>query len=143
MLWVELSSYKRKAWELWIFILETLTQVYYSDTYRQYFFINTSFNNLLPPIFKSCFTLSALIFTVITQSHRLLIRYLNHPIELILMERIQSLKEPLIVGIKLNISSVICHLKDSAQPKLKVYFSKDALENINERVILIKQTYLL
>ena len=59
------------------------------------------------------------------------------------MERIQSLKEPLIVGIKLNISSVICHLKDSVQPKLKVYFSKDALENINERVILIKQTYLL
>ena len=59
------------------------------------------------------------------------------------MERIQSLKEPLIVGIKLNISSVICHLKDSAQPKLKVYFSKDALENINERVILIRQTYLL
>ena len=59
------------------------------------------------------------------------------------MERIQSLKEPLIVGIKLNINSVICHLKDSAQPKLKVYFSKDALENINERVILIKQTYLL
>ena len=43
-------------------------------------------------------------------------------------------------------SSVICHLKYSAQPKLKVYFSKNALENINEKVkgvIFIKQTDLL
>ena len=48
----------------------------------------------------------------------------KHPIELILMERIQSLQELLIVGIKLNISSVICHLKHSVQPKLKVYFLK-------------------
>ena len=38
------------------------------------------------------------------------------------------------VGIKLNINSVICHLKHSAQPKLKVYFLKNALENINEKV---------
>ena len=62
------------------------------------------------------------------------------------MEKIQSLWEPLMVGIKLNISSVICHLKHSAQPKLKVYFLKNALENINEevkRVILIMQTNLL
>ena len=48
------------------------------------------------------------------------------------MENIQSLQEPLIVGIKLNISSAICHLKHIAQPKLKVYFLKNALENINE-----------
>ena len=33
----------------------------------------------------------ALIFTIITQPHLLLTRYLNHPIELILMERMQSL----------------------------------------------------
>ena len=89
---------------------------------------------------------SVLIFTIITLSHLLLIRYLNHPIELILTEKIQSLQEPLIVGIKPNISTVICYLKHSAQPKLKVHFSKNALENINEEVkgvILVKQTNLL
>ena len=62
------------------------------------------------------------------------------------MEKIQSLQDPLIVGIKLNISSVICNLKHSAQPKLKVYFLKKSLENINEEVkgvILIKETKLL
>ena len=37
------------------------------------------------------------------------------------------------VGIKLNISSVICHLKRIAQPKLQVYFLKDAWENNNEK----------
>ena len=31
ILWVELSSYKRKPEELWIFSLETLTQVHYSN----------------------------------------------------------------------------------------------------------------
>ena len=50
------------------------------------------------------------------------------------MERIQSLQKPLIVGIKLIISSVICHLKHSAQPKLKVYFLKNAMENLNKKV---------
>ena len=34
---------------------------------------------------------SALMFTIITLSHLLLIRYLNHPIEVILMEKIRSL----------------------------------------------------
>ena len=108
-------------------------------------FINKSFKNLLPPIFKVG-SPSALIFTIITQFHLLLIRYLNFPKELIHMERIQSLQEPVIVGIKLNISSVMCHLKHSAQPKLKVYFLKNALENINGKVkgvFLIKQTNLL
>ena len=38
------------------------------------------------------------------------------------------------VGIKLNISSVISHLKHSAQPKLKDYYLRNALENINEKV---------
>ena len=41
---------------------------------------------------------------------------------------------------------MICHLKHSAQPKLNVYFLKNALENINEKVkgvFLIKQTNLL
>ena len=74
------------------------------------------------------------MFTIITQSHLLLTRYLNHLIELTLMEKIQSLYEPLIVGIKLNISSVIYALKHKAQPKLKVYFLKNAFENINEEV---------
>ena len=48
-------------------------------------------------------------------------------------------------GIKLNTSSEICHLKHSAEPKLKVYFVKNALENINKevkRAILSKQTNL-
>ena len=46
---------------------------------------------------------------------------------------------------KLNISLVICHVKHSAHPKLKVYFLKNALEIINEKVkgvFLIKQTNL-
>ena len=41
---------------------------------------------------------------------------------------------------------MICHLKHSAQLKSKVYFLKNALENINEEVkgvILIKQTNLI
>ena len=42
---------------------------------------------------------------------------------------------------------MICHLKHSAQPKLKIYFLENALENINEKkvkgVFLIKQTNLL
>ena len=92
---------------MWIFSLETLTQVHYSDP--------TIFWNLKTKYLQKIFFLSIsllitflqslkvgspspLIFTIITQSHLLLIRYLNHPIELILMERIQSL----------NISSVIC-----------------------------------
>ena len=40
----------------------------------------------------------------------------------------------------------MCHLKHSAQPKLKVYLLKNALEKINEKVkgvFLIKQTNLL
>ena len=52
--------------------------------------INESFNNLLPPVFKSWFTFS-LMFTIIKQSHLLLIKYLNHLIELILSGKIQSL----------------------------------------------------
>ena len=40
ILWVELSFYKRKPWESWIFSLETLTKVHYldptySETWRQ------------------------------------------------------------------------------------------------------------
>ena len=69
-------------------------------------FISKSFNNLLPPVFRSWFTFRS----------------------------------------DLHNYSVICHLKHSAQPKLKVYFLKNALENINEKVkgvFLIKQTNLL
>ena len=74
------------------------------------------------------------MFTIITQSHLLLIRYLNHSIQLILMKKIQTLWEPLIVGIKLNISSVICQLKRPAQPKLKDFVLKSTLETIIEEV---------
>ena len=54
-------------------------------------FINKSFNNLLPPVFKKVGSPSALKFTIIKQSHLLLTKYLNHLIELTLMEKIQSL----------------------------------------------------
>ena len=40
----------------------------------------------------------------------------------------------LIVTIKLIINSVICHLKQRAQPKLKVYFLKNALKTITDEV---------
>ena len=36
------------------------------------------------------------------------------------------------VGIKLNISSVICHLKNIAQPELRIYFLKNALRTTDE-----------
>ena len=47
-------------------------------------FINKSFNNLLPPIFKSWFTFCSDVYNYHTDS---MIRYLNSPIELILMEK--------------------------------------------------------
>ena len=50
------------------------------------------------------------------------------------MEKIQSLLEPLIVGIKVNISSLICHLKHLSQQKLKICFLKNAFENALEEV---------
>ena len=60
ILWIELSSYKRKPWELWIFSLETLTQVLCLKLedkihIENIIFINKYFNNLFPPIFKSWF----------------------------------------------------------------------------------------
>ena len=54
----------------------------------------------------------------------------------------KSLQEPVIAGIKPNINSVIYHRKHITQPKLKVYFLKNALKTINEEVKevnLIKQ----
>ena len=50
------------------------------------------------------------------------------------MEKIQSLQETLIVGIKLSISSVIYHTKHIVKPKLKFQFLKNALKIINEVV---------
>ena len=47
-------------------------------------FICKSFNNLLPPIFKSWFTFCSDVYNYHTDS---MIRYLNSPIELILMEK--------------------------------------------------------
>ena len=51
-----------------------------------------------------------------------------------LMEKNQSLYEQLIIGTKLNISSVICHLKHIAQLKLKADFVKNSLKTINDEV---------
>ena len=108
-------------------------------------FINKLFNNLLPPIFKSWFT----FFSDVHNYHAVSStadKIFKPSYRTDFYEKIQSLQDPLIVGIKLNISSVICNLKHSAQPKLKVYFLKKSLENINEEVkgvILIKETKLL
>ena len=53
---------------------------------------------------------------------------------MMLMEKNQSLYEQLIIGTKLNISSVICHLKHIAQLKLKADFVKNSLKTINDEV---------
>ena len=93
---VELSSYKKAPSKLWIFSLETLTQVHYSDPtifsnlkkkyLKKIFFLQVS--NLITFFLQSLKvdSLSALMFTIITQSDLLLKRYLKHPIQLILME---------------------------------------------------------
>ena len=77
---------------------------------------------------------SALILTIIAQSADKIFkpsyRTDSYGKNSIILEAIKTV----IVGIKLNNSSVIGHLKHSAQPKLRVYFSKKALENINEEV---------
>ena len=86
-------------------------------------FVNNSFNNLLHPIFKSWFIFCS---DVIKQSHLRLTRYLNHLTELILVEKIQSLQEPLIFGIKLNISS---SLKTYSPTKNKSLVSKKCVKN--------------
>ena len=49
-------------------------------------FINKSFNNLLPPVFKSWFIFCSDIHNI-EQFHLPLTRYLNHLTELILMEK--------------------------------------------------------
>ena len=54
-------------------------------------FINKSFNNLLSSIFLKVGSPSTPMSTIAKQSHLLLTKYLNHLIELILMEKIQSL----------------------------------------------------
>ena len=127
ILWVELLPYKKKTLRTINFqSKDSHSSPLFKSSYilklqdkiviENIPFINKSFNNLIPPIFNL-----------------LLTRYLNHHIRLILMEKnsiaiaaINSWK------IKLNIISVICYLKNIAQSKFKIYFLKNALENMNE-----------
>ena len=82
-------------------------------------FINKSFKNLLPPVFKSWF-----IFCSEVHNY----------------QRISSTADKIFkpsyrtdsYGKNSIISSEICHLRHIAQLKLKVYFLKYALENTNE-----------
>ena len=50
------------------------------------------------------------------------------------VKKMRTCECSLIVGIKLNISSVICHWNHIAHAKLKVYFRKNALKIINEEI---------
>ena len=88
MLWVELSFYKKKPWELWIFSLETLVQVHYSDP-TTFWNLKTKYlqirlfltiSHLITFFLQSLKTgsASALMFTITTQYH-LLLRYLRKP----------------------------------------------------------------
>ena len=70
---------------------ETLTQICYSNSkledkilIENILVINKLFSSLLPQIFSSP---SAMIFIILKQSHPLLIKCLNHHIELILTEK--------------------------------------------------------
>ena len=126
ILWIELSSYKRKPWELWIFSLETLTQVLCLKLedkihIENILFINKYFNNLFPPIFKSwsnfCsdlhnyHTVSSTTDKIFKTSYRI-DSYGKNSITLGAINNWNKTQH----------QSVICHLKHSAQTKLKVYF---------------------
>ena len=126
ILWIELSSYKRKPWELWIFSLETLTQVLCLKLedkihIENIIFINKYFNNLFPPIFKSWFnfcsdlhnyhTVSSTADKIFKPSYRI-DSYGKNSITLGAINNWNKTQH----------QSVICHLKHSAQTKLKVYF---------------------
>ena len=83
-------------------------------------FINKSFNNLLPPIFKGWFTFCSDVHNYQTVSSTA---------EKIFKTSYRTdsyKKNSITIGainrITLNISSVICHLKHIAQPKSKAYF---------------------
>ena len=97
-------------------------------------FINKSFNNLLPPVFKSWFIFCSNIHNYRTVSSTADKIFKPSYRTDSYGKKFNSLQEPLIVRIKLNISSVICHLKHKAQPKLKVCFLKNALITINDEV---------
>ena len=81
---------------------------------------------------QNTYSTSVLKFAIIKWSHRLLIEYLNHQIELTLSEKFQSPLVPLIVKIKHNIGSAIKHSKQIAHPKPKVCLLKNALKNVEE-----------
>ena len=98
-------------------------------------FINKSFNNLLPPIFKSWFTFCSDLHNYHTVSST--------------ADKIFKPSYRTDSYGKNSITlqwSVICHLKHSAPPKLSLLFKKCTLENINEKVkgvFLIKQTNII
>ena len=58
---------------------------------------------------------------------------IHHHIEQILSEKIQSLLEPSVVGMKLNISSVMS-VKTNSPSKIKSLLSNKCIETINEEV---------
>ena len=108
-------------------------------------FINKSFNNLLPPIFKSWFTFCSDVHnyrtfsTTADKKFKPSYRSDSYGKNLITLGPINSWNET-------QLSSVISHLKHSSQPKLKVYFLKNVLKMLMKKlkgVILIKQTNLL
>ena len=92
-----------------------------------------SFNNLLSPFFKTWFTFCSDVQNYQTVSSTAG-EVFKPSYRTDSYGKIQSLQEALIVGRKLNISSVICHLKHIAHPKLKVYFLKNTLKTINDEV---------
>ena len=108
-------------------------------------FINKSFNNLLPPIFKNWFTFCSDVHdyhTFSTTADKIFkpsYRSDSYGKNSITLGAINSWN-------KTHLSSVISHLKHSPQRKLKVYFLKNVLKILMKKlkgVILIKQTNLL
>ena len=73
MMWVELLSYKRKPWELWIISLETHSSplIKFNHILKledNILFINKSLSNLLPPSFKNWFTFCSYVHNYQTVS---------------------------------------------------------------------------
>ena len=101
---VELSSYKKKVWRIMNFWSR---HSHSSPLFRSTIFWNLKTKYLWKIFFLSVSHLitfflqslkvgspSVLMFTIITQSHLLLMRYLSHSIQLILMETHQYLTMP-------------------------------------------------
>ena len=74
------------------------------------------------------------MITVLTQSHLLLIRYLNHPVELIFLKKNSITLGAIISGNKTQHQFSNLSLKTFSPTKLKFALKENALENINEEV---------